>query len=182
MGAALTETSLEQLIESRFLHTEPDLIGRIFLNRGPLSDFDSKILIAHAFGIITGPLADQLHSIKAIRNAFAHTDRPLSFENEIVTREVDTFPMAEAFIRYGQQKKILPRETIGSKRLFLLMAIITIAILSGIRKRPSLTGREALGKMLPALRRKYGIPSPPRSRSAGRSRTGSGSRPRSSRG
>jgi DNA-binding MltR family transcriptional regulator len=84
MATALTDAALEQTIKAKLRTTDANLLGRIFLNRGPLSDFDSKILVAHGFGIITTPLADELHAMKAIRNAFAHAKIPLSFDHEAI--------------------------------------------------------------------------------------------------
>src|SRR5690242_1192735 len=68
IGAALADAALEQLMMSRFMSKDSHLIGRIFNNRGPLSDFDSKILIAQAFGYITSRIAHELQCVKAIRN------------------------------------------------------------------------------------------------------------------
>ena len=87
-GAALADAALEQLLKSKFTSKDQNLIGRIFLNRGPLSDFDSKILVAQAFGIITSRIAGELHCIKAIRNAFAHSRQPLAFDHELIDREM----------------------------------------------------------------------------------------------
>ena len=56
VAGSLVEVELERLIVTKFEVSNPDLSGQIFLNRGPLSDLHSKILIAHAFGFITSPM------------------------------------------------------------------------------------------------------------------------------
>ncbi len=96
IAGALVELELERLISSKFAVTTPDLVGQIFLNRGPLADFHSKILLAHAFGYTTSPMAAELHSLKAIRNAFAHARSPITFEHEVVAREVASLAMIKA--------------------------------------------------------------------------------------
>lgn len=95
--AALLDASLERLIESRFVHKKSNLAGQIFRNRGPLSDFQSKILVASAFDIITPIMAGEMDSLRVIRNAFAHAKIPISFENEIVDREMKALEMRLAF-------------------------------------------------------------------------------------
>ena len=95
-GSAIAEASLERLLVSKFQNRDANLIGQLFKNRGPLMDLHSKILIAHAFGLITAPMAEEFHSVKAIRNAFAHSKMPLDFEHEIIGREVRSLRMGAA--------------------------------------------------------------------------------------
>jgi DNA-binding MltR family transcriptional regulator len=96
IASSLVEVELERLIVSRFKISEPGLTSQLFLNRGPLSDLHSKILIAHALGFITSPMAAELHSLKAIRNAFAHARASITFEHEAVSREIATLKMIKA--------------------------------------------------------------------------------------
>src|SRR5437879_165892 len=70
MVVAIIEAKLEELIVSKLKVSNNTLTARLFLNRGPMSDFDSKILIAEAFGVLDSPMAQELHSMKAIRNVF----------------------------------------------------------------------------------------------------------------
>jgi hypothetical protein len=88
VGTAIAEAHLETLITKKLKTKNHQLIARLFLNRGPLSDFDSKITVAEAFGLITPPLAGELHMMKAVRNAFAHAKVPLTFDHELIAREV----------------------------------------------------------------------------------------------
>jgi hypothetical protein len=96
IAGSLVEVELERLILRKFKVSDPDLLGQIFQNRGPLSDFHSKILIARAFGFITSPMASELHSLKAIRNAFAHARTPITFEHVAVAREIASLKMIKA--------------------------------------------------------------------------------------
>jgi|ERR1700682_1891509 len=90
MAVSIVEATLERLIISRLRKSNKDLLNDLFQFRGPLGDFNSKILIAEAFGIITDPLAHELHSMRAIRNAFAHAKMPISFTDKPVKQEVES--------------------------------------------------------------------------------------------
>jgi DNA-binding MltR family transcriptional regulator len=91
IAGAIIEGMLERIIISHLKDKEPNLIGRLFKNKGPLSDFDSKILIAHAFWIITPADAEDLHRIKSVRNAFAHATQKVTFDTpEILSQLKET--------------------------------------------------------------------------------------------
>lgn len=130
MGVSIVEATLEQLIVSR-LHTGgKDLVSRLFQNRGPLSDFNSKILIAEAFGFVTSPLAEELHRMRTIRNAFAHAKMPISFEDEPVAREVAALKMIQA-IRQVSIKTERGME-LNNKTWFLLGIRMALIMLESI--------------------------------------------------
>ena len=88
VASALVEAALERLLAAKFVIKNDDLLNRLFQNEGPLSNFNGKILVAQAFGIITSPLAEEMHTIRAIRNAFAHAKVPITFDNDVVFHEV----------------------------------------------------------------------------------------------
>jgi DNA-binding MltR family transcriptional regulator len=135
IAVSILEARLQQLITTR-LHKkgDKDFLNRLFLNRGPLSDLNSKILVAEAFGIVTGPLADELHVMRDIRNAFAHSTTPLSFEHELVKREVDGLKMLEAMraarIKFSEGNDLTFE--LSSKSWFLLATRITLIMLDTI--------------------------------------------------
>ncbi|UCI32524.1 hypothetical protein [Mesorhizobium sp. B4-1-4] len=93
-GAAILDAALEQLIISKLKSKGSTLLDQLFQNRGPLSDFGSKIVICHAFGLITSPMAEELQAIKAIRNTFAHAKVLLTFDNEIIGKEISAMMMS----------------------------------------------------------------------------------------
>src|SRR4051794_25939330 len=145
ISAALAEATLEKLIQSRLKSSDPNLIGRIFNNRGPLSDFDSKILIAQAFGIITGPLATELHSLQVIRNTFAHAKIPVSFDHELIDREIKTLKTRERMLAVSSGSD-LPFN-LDNKGWYGLIARIAIIIMDGIEKHGG-TADDAIADML----------------------------------
>src|SRR6266849_355365 len=60
IATAIAEAALERLITKKLQVRTKNLLGQLFLNRGPLSDFHSKILVANAFGVITTNMAEEL--------------------------------------------------------------------------------------------------------------------------
>jgi DNA-binding MltR family transcriptional regulator len=88
VGASMVESALQELITSSLKSRETDIAERLFDNRGPLSDFNSKIVVAQAFSVITDGMADDLQRIRRIRNCFAHARLMIDFENPLIAREV----------------------------------------------------------------------------------------------
>lgn len=81
-GTAMLENMLENAILKHFRSDmEEKERKRIFVgnedNFGVLSTFNSRIVLARAMGVISDQVADDLHTIQAIRNHFAHA--PLAF-------------------------------------------------------------------------------------------------------
>lgn len=95
MAAAMVESVLEQLLISSFKDKSKELFPRIFENRGPLSDFNGKILIAQAFKI-AGLNCDELQRVRHIRNCFAHARTKVTFDTPEVAKEVDDFAAVKA--------------------------------------------------------------------------------------
>jgi hypothetical protein len=137
IAVSILEATLQQLVTSRLLKNDKEFLNRLFQNRGPMSDFNSKILVAEAFGIVTGPLASELHVMRDIRNAFAHSKVPLSFEHEVVKREVDGLKMLEAMrgamVKFTQGSG--PPMELSSKSWFLLATRITLIMLDSIAEK-----------------------------------------------
>ena len=44
---------------------------------------------------ISQEIADEMHALRAIRNTFAHTKTPITFDDDIVRQEVDALLMAQ---------------------------------------------------------------------------------------
>jgi len=88
VGASLVESTLQELIGSAMSNKALDLPEKLFENRGPLSDFNSKILIAQAFVLISDRMASDLQRIRRVRNCFAHARVHVDFETPVVAREV----------------------------------------------------------------------------------------------
>jgi hypothetical protein len=82
VGASLIEVQLEQLlIRSMVKGTEAK---PLFEGFGPLSSFSAKIRIAECFGLLPPDICADADLIRKIRNEFAHTHKPTSFEAQKV--------------------------------------------------------------------------------------------------
>ena len=139
IAVSIVEAHLQKLIVSRLHRSDADFTNRLFENRGPLSDFNSKILIAEAFGLLTRPLADELHVLRAIRNTFAHAKMPLSFDLRPVESEIRKLKLLTSIGGGkipGPIKESLAAQ-LAPKSAFLLVVSILLIIIDEITKKKS---------------------------------------------
>ena len=84
LGAANFDVWLGEIIEAHFgvLSGEMscNLRKRLFKSYGPLSTFAAKIDIACALGLYDEDIRKGLHTVRKIRNEFAHESRPITFD------------------------------------------------------------------------------------------------------
>lgn len=99
IAAGILEGLLERIIIYRLANKDPNLIGKLFNNRGPLSDFHSKILIASALGIISQLCENDMHRVKAIRNVFAHAVNQVTFDTPEIATEIDEINIINVMYR-----------------------------------------------------------------------------------
>jgi DNA-binding MltR family transcriptional regulator len=153
-AVSIVEAHLEKLIVSRLHRSDKDFTNRLFENRGPLSDFNSKILVAEAFGLLTRPLADELHVIRAIRNAFAHAKMTLTFDIEPVESEVRKLKLLTTIGGGkipGPIKESLAAQ-LSTQSVFLLVISILLIIIDEIAKKKS-SANKVLERALKKKRR-----------------------------
>ena len=81
MSAAYLEGKVKELIESRLVQ-EKKTLRRVFDFNGPIGTFSSRIDFAYLLGILPKNACRDLHTIRAIRNQFAHHAAPLSFKDK----------------------------------------------------------------------------------------------------
>ena len=86
LAATEVENRLEKAILFRLYLKVSSNGSELFIPSAPLGTFDAKIKIAFALGIIGPDTRELLNSIRKIRNAFAHAQRPIKFS----TAEVDS--------------------------------------------------------------------------------------------
>ena len=144
-ATAILEASLERLLKKKFKIKNKRLTSQIFLNRGPLCEFHSKILVANAFGIITSTLAEELHSLRAIRNTFSHAKVPISFNHELIEREVASLKMLIAIKAFGRMGG--PQFGLDNKNWFLIVTEFILIMFSGFEDHSG-SAEEALDEAL----------------------------------
>jgi DNA-binding MltR family transcriptional regulator len=86
---AQVERFLELALVSHLFMQDEDTVDLLVSRDGPLSSFYSKILLAYAMGFIALIEKDDLDRLRQIRDAFAHTVRPISFETVEIATLID---------------------------------------------------------------------------------------------
>jgi DNA-binding MltR family transcriptional regulator len=88
--SAFVDNLLEKAIVLNFVPLGTAHFDGIFRKSGaPLSDFSGKIAIAFALGILDAEHRSQADRIRSIRNAFAHTVKPIDFHNPTIKAACD---------------------------------------------------------------------------------------------
>jgi DNA-binding MltR family transcriptional regulator len=83
MAAAFLDDKLKGLIEKRLVQ-DRKVRKRVFDFNGALGTFSSRIDFAYLIGVIPKNAQKDLHTIRNIRNQFAHHAAPLSYDDEKV--------------------------------------------------------------------------------------------------
>lgn len=88
LGQSLLEAGLDELLRPHFSRRDDETWAELTGDTGPLSTFHSKIIAAYAFGICSPVVRDALNSVRQIRNAFAHSKKPLDFSHQLITNKL----------------------------------------------------------------------------------------------
>jgi hypothetical protein len=96
VGCALVETALLKALMTRFVKMDDQILENLFYSpTAPLATFSSRIQVGRAIGLFDVQLQNALDGIRRVRNAFAHSSRPLKFNNELIQKECATLPDAK---------------------------------------------------------------------------------------
>ena len=87
VGASILAEDLRGALLSRMHPFSKSLERRIFEGYGPLSSFSSRIDMAFALDILSAQLRDDLNTIRAIRNTFAHSKSILHFNDPAIAEQ-----------------------------------------------------------------------------------------------
>ncbi len=86
--ASLIDNLLEFAIKFRFVPLKGDDFDKLFRNpTAPLASFSAKITLAHALGLCDEVMRRQLDIMRSVRNAFAHTIMPVTFDDPLIAAE-----------------------------------------------------------------------------------------------
>jgi hypothetical protein len=131
VGAATIETALERTMIKRLPHMTPALEGRLFKNRGPLVDFDSKILVATAIGLIPEFAANLFNSIRVVRNVFGHSMVDVSFGTKEIADEIERYilPFTIKTMKYLRRKPVRKDGWPNTKTAFHIATVLIVALL-----------------------------------------------------
>ena len=90
-AAAVLEDRLEEIIKAFLIDGKSSLKLLDGFN-APIGTFSSKILLAHALGLLQDDEFQQIELLRRIRNQFAHTWEYLNFESYSIKSLVFTLP------------------------------------------------------------------------------------------
>ena len=88
LGYVLVEHELDRLLRRRLQRKDDATWERLSEETGPLRSFHSKIELAHALGTIDEKTRKDLHIVRAVRNAFAHSKKLLDFDDNLIRAEL----------------------------------------------------------------------------------------------
>ena len=90
VAAALLEELLQHAVLDRLIELSSERREALFDRNGaPLSTFSAKIEMSFALGVINNDARLALHVIRDIRNIFAHSIDPISFDDPEVASIID---------------------------------------------------------------------------------------------
>lgn len=87
LDATMIERTLERVILSRMTRLTRKQRLDLFEGMAPLSTFSAKIKMAHALAIFGPKTVADIEIIKDIRNAFAHSFHPLTFNRKEIAAQ-----------------------------------------------------------------------------------------------
>lgn len=89
------EDMLSAVLEGRMRPLTRDEEDAIFGHNGPLATFSAKINLAYGLSILGPETRDALNKIRELRNACAHSMRPLSFATKEVVDVARSLPLVQ---------------------------------------------------------------------------------------
>jgi hypothetical protein len=102
-------------LKSRGAHNEDDAL---FGPNGPLATLSAKIKLAHAIGLLTSEMRDDLDDIREIRNAFSHTMRSVEFETPAIAAVCHRLRMPTRYlIEFELRGRSLEENPVEGKRM-----------------------------------------------------------------
>jgi len=118
VGGSMIDGALEGKLQKLMIPLDSkSKYNAVFGHPGPLSSFSSKIVLAHALGLIDNNIRRNADYIREIRNAFAHSIKPIRF----ATPEVAA--VCRLLVFRAQTEAKLKRA--GLRRRFLLAVVDT---------------------------------------------------------
>jgi hypothetical protein len=88
LGATYVEHELELSLRKKINRKDDPTWKRLTSDVGPLGTLYQKIEMAYALKIIDERAREDLHTIRAVRNAFAHARRHFDFTHDLVASEL----------------------------------------------------------------------------------------------
>jgi hypothetical protein len=123
LGSVL-ELTLQEAIQGRFTTISNSVLENIFDGNGPLATFSAKIDVGFAMGIFGPQTRNDLHSIRWIRNRFAHDMAPLTFETPDISNRTTQIKTAVPGSEEQRQGISRSRIIFGQSALLISMSLL----------------------------------------------------------
>ncbi|AYQ26819.1 MULTISPECIES: hypothetical protein [unclassified Polaromonas] len=117
MAAAFLDDKLKYLLSAKLVD-DKKLARRAFDFNGPLGTFSSRIDFAYLIGVLPKNVHSDLHTIRGIRNKFAHNAASLTLEDQEITE------LCNRLIFHGVREVAAP----GPKFRRSVMALLTFVV------------------------------------------------------
>jgi hypothetical protein len=124
-------------------HLSADEFRDLFEERGPLSDFASKIQVGYAMGLFGPKTKQDLGLIREIRNAFAHSLALISFDTKEIAdvcHMLHTHTLAEEFATPIASAEVAPSyggvgREYGPLDMYLFSCGVITSLIGSLTKR-----------------------------------------------
>jgi hypothetical protein len=115
------ENALDALILKHLGITDEAIIEKLYEQGAPLNSFFGKIWLGRMLGLYDDFLAENLHSIRRVRNAFAHARKPVSFASDQIIKECTSLKIADPV-----RKNMPKRPSLTARQLYIDYVIATL--------------------------------------------------------
>jgi hypothetical protein len=124
LGVALLEHDLETLLRPRFRASENTVWALMTGDNGPLSTFNQKVIAAHGFGLIDECVRKNLTIVAAVRNAFAHSKKLITFDEAVVGQKLRTIRLPEKHkSALGKALKQVLKEKMPNQARYVILCL-----------------------------------------------------------
>lgn len=96
--ATFVEDAIQSAIERRMSHLNKTELDDLFGPLKPLGAFSAKINVAYAMRVYGPKTKRDLHTLREMRNACAHSKRPISFETAVLTNASLLIPDLKSWV------------------------------------------------------------------------------------
>ena len=87
LGQSLIENELDAMLRDRLAVNDDTHWAELNSDNGPLFSFNSKIMLGRVLKLYTAELEHNLHIVRKIRNAFAHSKKLITFDNQLIVAD-----------------------------------------------------------------------------------------------